>query len=431
MKRQGRSPFLSAVLLVGMTAAVAASPPAGPVAVRSRQVELHYTLHGTAATAEVELWYSRDLGGTWQRYGLDPDGRSPMVFVPPGEGLYGFKLIVRDGERVSGAPPRAHDRPHRWAFVDYTPPLAQWDGIEPGDDFAARRVVHLRWTAHDDHFDGRPVSLAYQSSLDQQWKVIAERVANAGRYDWTVPADVGGQVSLRLTVRDRGGHAVERVYGPVPVERWAGMATTRPAEGGLLASVEASGAARTVDPPQPGVPELPPGPPGPERRRAEELYRQGSWHLVRGQYAPAAERFREALELDPQMVEARNDLAGICYLQKNYEEALRLYLETLKVRAHHEPALRGAALAHVARRDYAQSRDMLERLLAVNGGDAEARLDLGDVLFMMGDRARAVQEWRAAGTTETAVIVEKARRRLELYGPGGRDGQAGIVAGKR
>lgn len=427
-----RLPFswLVGLLLAGAAVTLAGPPPAGPIAVRARRVELHYVLHDASPKAEVELWYSRDLGGSWHRYGVDPDGRSPAVFVPPGEGLYGFILVVRDGDRTSAQPPQPNDRPQRWAFVDYTPPLAQWGGAEPGDDFVTRRIVHLRWTAHDDHFDGRPVSLAYQSSLDQRWKVIAESVANVGRYDWKVPPEVTGQVSLKLTVRDRGGHVVERVYGPVPVERLGSIATTRPAESG--ASAEASGQPPAVDPPQASLPEsLPPGPASPERRRAEELYRQGSWHLVRGQYAPAAERFREALELDPQMIEASNDLAGICYLQKNYDEALRLYLETLKVRSQHEPALRGAALAYVARRDYAQSRDMLERLLAANGDDAEARLDLGDVLFMMGDRAQALREWQEAASTETAAIQDKARRRLDLYGPAAPAGQASTAAGKR
>ncbi len=398
----------------------AACAPAAPVLIRSQTVDLDYRANGAGPATEVELWYTRDRALTWQRYGTDHDRQSPLEFTAPAEGLYGFFLILKQGERASAEPPLPGQVPQRWAFVDYTPPLVQWIGVEPNDDFANRRSLQLRWTAHDNHLANRPVSLDYQCSVDQQWQVIERDLPNNGRYDWTVPATATAQIALRLTVRDRGGHVVERLLGPMPVSKWQSLPGTQPA----VASVGTQPGGPTSRPALPvgflddkklvtgaGVGSV-------EKRRAEALYKQGSWHLVRGQYALATERFREALEADPAMVVAMNDLAGIYYLQKDYGKAIELYDGALKVERRDPQALRGAALAYVAMRQYPKSRDMLRQLVSANRGDAEALLDLGDVMFMMGDRDEARQHWNRAATADAKAveIIRKAKQRLQLYG---------------
>jgi len=405
--RSPRKPAI-AVLMVGVIAALSAIASAAdsPTAVRSRDVELHYRLGDAGPRVEVELWYTRDRGATWHRYGIDEDRRSPLVFTAPAEGLYGFILIVRDGQRRSSDTPRPFQPPQRWVFVDYTPPLVQWDGVEPAEDFAARRVLHLRWTSHDDNFPSRPVALAYQSSIDQTWHTIDAALPELARYDWAIPADVTGQLTLKLTVRDLGGQVVERLQGPLPIQRWlsavARLAATQPAP--IAASQPAAAPQQLVNLVQ--------------RRKTEELYQQGGWHLARGQYEIAAERFREALEIDPDCLPAMNDLGGIYYQQKDYAKALEQYRSVLVRDGGHVGALRGMALAHVGRKEYAQSRDALQRLLSANKKDAEAWLDLGDVLFMMGDGTDARSHWsRAAEVDHSAeAVIRKARRRLELYG---------------
>jgi len=200
----------------------------------------------------------------------------------------------------------------------------------------------------------------------------------------------------------------------VPVSTWLASVSTR------AAGVEEhppAGSGQPTSAPADLATTRPAGADLATRQKAQERYQQGNWHLTRGQYALAAERFREALELDPGMLEAMNGLAGIYYLQEDYDQATRLYEDVLKRDSRHPEALRGAALAHVARKHYAQSRDMLTRLLAVNDKDAEALLDLGDVLFMMGDRDGARQHWRRAATADVSAteVVAKARRRMDLY----------------
>lgn len=425
--------ILVAVLTTVQMAVVsrpAAAQSANLVSVRAREVELHYRVTG-ATGAEVELWYTRDRGISWQSAGRDGDGVSPFVFTAPGEGLYGLMFIAcLDGRPVRPAP-KSHETPQRWVFVDATPPLAQWDGVEPADDFATNRRLQLRWTAYDDNLSPWPVKLLYQSSIDQQWQMIAEQATNTGVYDWTVPESVGGQITLKLLVSDQGGHMVERPFGPVSLEKMVAVGgPAKETPRAVHAESQPALASNSLALRRPGL--LPdtdavstrPALMMPTRvdllkqRLAADLYRQGTWHLVRGQYGVAAERIQEAIDQDPDLLDARQDLAGIFYRQQDYDRAIKEYQTVLDKNANNETALYGAALAYVAKRDYHHSREMLTRLLAVNKGNAEAWLDLGDVLFMMGDTINARANWRQAAKVDATAteIVKKAQLRLEQYG---------------
>lgn len=378
--------------------------------VQSREVALHYRLRGASETARIELWYTRDRSAaSWQLAGIDEDGQPPIVFTAPSEGLYGFTMLVRDGERVSRQPPQAYESPQHWVFVDYTPPLVQWDRVVVSDDFARSRLVHLHWTAFDSNLTSRPVGLFYRLASGSNWQVVDRNVANLGRYDWQVPAEIGGTIRFKLTVQDQGGHVVEREHGPVELPRSSvrtqpaltrvpqtqpyGSTTTRPAETDNV-SVE-------------------------QRRIARERHQQGVWHLERGQYAVAAERFTEALEFDPTLLESMVELAHIHAHQDSHARALDWYLKALKTNGEHDEALRGAALAYVKLRRYAQSKEMLKRRLALDEKNAEAWLDLGDVLFMAGDPLSARTHWQRALRVDASAqtIIKKAKVRLEKYSP--------------
>jgi Tfp pilus assembly protein PilF len=388
-----------------------------PLSVRSRTVELHY--RANPADAEIELWCTRDRGITWQCWGKDDDHASPLVFTAPGEGLFGFTMIAYVGGKPSRPTPTAYEPPQRWVFIDATPPLAQWSTVEPAEGFATNRTLQLRWTAHDDNLSGRPIALSYQSSTDQAWHEIDSAVANTGMYDWKLPETVAGQVMVKLIVRDEGGNSVERVFGPVAMEKYLRSPSTmpvveqnaKPQPTSRPDSLAMGLPAATQPAPLPRVDLL-------KQRMAMDLYRQATWHLQRGQYAVAAERLRESLEQDPDLLEARHDLAGILYRQQDYDRAIDEYRAVLARNPKYESALYGSALAYVAKRDYDSSRDMLTRLLSVNDHNADAWLDLGDVLFMMGDVTNARGHWQRAMKIDPSAkeLVTKAQRRLDQYG---------------
>lgn len=407
-----------AATVLGASRATAVGPIDGAQPIRSRQVELQYKLDDAGPDAEVELWYMRDRGDTWQRWGIHKDHARPILFEAPAEGLYGFLLIVRDKNGESSGPPDARTPPQRRVFIDYTPPLAQWDSVEPAEAFASRRIVHLRWTAHDAHLPGRPISLSCQSSIDQTWRPIELELPNSGQYDWTVPVELAGQVTLKLAVRDLGGHVVERLYGPVPIDRWMTTsirlsgATSRPEsrvpDG--LSSLPAGAATRPADTPYTASLAA--------RRKAEQLWSRGSWHAENREYAVAAERFREALEACPTFVPALYDLGAIHYLQKDYDKAIAMFNLVLAQDAGHQLALRGIHESYIAQKQYGKSYEILTRLARLDEKDAKTWLDLGDVLFMMDKQAEAREVWTRAMNVDPSATgtIASAKARLSRYG---------------
>lgn len=154
-----------------------------------------------------------------------------------------------------------------------------------------------------------------------------------------------------------------------------------------------------------------------ERFMAEELYRQGTAAVAKGEYSIAMEKFRSALEADPSLLAAKNDLAGVYYLQRQYDKAAVLYKDVLTEDPNRESALRGLALVYASQKSYSQSRDILLQLAARNERDAQIWLDLGDVDFLMGDINSARKSWTTASEVQPNAeqIVRKANQRLSAY----------------
>lgn len=65
------------------------------------------------------------------------------------------------------------------------------------------------------------------------------------------------------------------------------------------------------------------------RGKPQNLYDLATWHRLRGEYDLAAARLREALELNPRLLNARNDWAGVLFLQGRHDEAEQEYRAVL------------------------------------------------------------------------------------------------------
>ena len=166
--------------------------------------------------------------------------------------------------------------------------------------------------------------------------------------------------------------------------------------------------------------EPPEGPSQPVRDAAAEArkrYDLASTYRRRGDNAMAMIKYREALELDPGLNDARNDLAGVLVLAGSYDAAEQEYGRVLERDAKYKPALKSLALVQAHKKNYRTAAQTLERLLAVDSTDSEAWLYLGDVTMFMGDRAAARQHWAKAAGSKTAVVdvKDRARKRLAIY----------------
>jgi tetratricopeptide (TPR) repeat protein len=412
-------------LVFALAVAVAFGQPARPTAIQAKRFAVGVRLANDSPLAtQLTLWYTRDKGQTWHHGPGARAGEQRVVFDAPGEGLYGFYFTAQAATGAEIAPPGRGATPQRWVYVDYTPPLAQWKYIDVITDAQGERRVAMDWVAYDANFDARPIAIEYQRAGQSAWQSIDDAVPNSGQYDWRPPDDLTGRVTFKLTTCDLGGHRVERLFGPLSLDMPRVVSQTRPHAPATQPALDELVAGPPAPPngptTQPASSSLPAPPSDPAKvDRARRLYAQGTWHRRRGHYADAMERYLEALALDGSLLEARTDLAGVLVKQGRYGEAIEQYQQVLRFDASRPAALEGLALAYAARREYPAAREQLERLLLLDEGNARAWLELGDVVYQMGDRFGARSHWHKAATVnpDEVEIVMNAKNRLSLFTP--------------
>jgi hypothetical protein len=168
---------------------------------------------GPSGVGKVEVWMTADQGHSWQRLCEDHDRRSPTEFDLPGDGLFGLRVVVTNGNGFGGRPPQAGDQPHCWIEVDTVAPIVQLRDIEPVTN---GNSIDIRWTASDKNLGPEPVNLFYATRKEGPWQPMATRVKNDGLYRWAFPRDVGGQFYVRAEVTDLAGN-VSRSESPSAV----------------------------------------------------------------------------------------------------------------------------------------------------------------------------------------------------------------------
>lgn len=168
---------------------------------------------GPSGVGKVEVFLTSDQGQTWQKIGDDADRRSPVEFDLPGEGLFGIRLAVTNGNGFGGTVPQRGDAPTCLIEVDTSAPFVQ---LRPIDAIIANGALDIRWQATDKNLSAEPVSLYYRSRNDGPWQVIARGVKNDGLYRWTFPRDASAQFFVKVEVTDLSGNTA-RAETPNPI----------------------------------------------------------------------------------------------------------------------------------------------------------------------------------------------------------------------
>jgi len=149
-----------------------------PRLVNNPELVLEYQLDkvGPSGIGSVELWLTQTDGQTWQRWAEDPDakaltggGKYRRTVDLPGEGIYGFRLVVKSKAGRGRPAPVSGDLPELRIEVDTTPPEAVL--LEPRPDPQRKDALILQWKVKDRNLDaGR-----------SRWNMPTSPTANGNR----------------------------------------------------------------------------------------------------------------------------------------------------------------------------------------------------------------------------------------------------------
>jgi hypothetical protein len=168
---------------------------------------------GPSGIGRVDVYLTPDKGQNWSKIPEDNDKRSPADIDLPGEGLFGIRLAITNGNGFGGKAPKAGDRPSFFIEVDTTYPFVQ---LQPAEMVAGSSAIDVRWTANDNNIAAEPVSIFYRTRPESTWQPVARNVKNDGVYRWVFPRDIGPQFFLKLEVADLAGN-VTKVETPTPI----------------------------------------------------------------------------------------------------------------------------------------------------------------------------------------------------------------------
>lgn len=181
------------------------SPPGRLV--NSTEFEFDYELDQTGrwGVAKVELWGTENNGRSWRRFAIDSDRQSPIHVSAPGEGEYGFRLVVESIGGLEATTPRPGDTPEATVGVDLTLPRVALTGARQGVGYFADQLI-IEWSADDAHFGEKPIDLYYSNRATGPWIPVATNLANSGRHSWRLQRHLPRQMHLRIEARDEAGN---------------------------------------------------------------------------------------------------------------------------------------------------------------------------------------------------------------------------------
>jgi tetratricopeptide (TPR) repeat protein len=153
------------------------------------------------------------------------------------------------------------------------------------------------------------------------------------------------------------------------------------------------------------------------REQARVPYNEGLKLAARGAYVDAVERFKTALSVDPDFLDARYNLGVTYQNMKAYDQALEQYKKLARERKDEPKYIFAAGYCHFYMDRYDQAVKWFDKVLALDPDHAQAQFALAATYEKQGDAAQARKAWRRYleidGGSEWAV---EARKRLESLG---------------
>ncbi|HEV3142508.1 MAG TPA: hypothetical protein VGZ47_01335 [Gemmataceae bacterium] len=181
--------------------------------INSAEINLAYEVSksGASGLRSVKLYMTQNDGLSWMDCAEAKDLVSPINAQLPGEGVYGFRLVLESGAGLSKGPPVSGDAPEIRVEVDTTPPQVELYQLAPDPNLT--NAVILRWSASDKNMAPNPITLEWAENPDGPWQAIATGIANSSTYNWKLPPKMPVRVYLRVLARDLAGNIGEARTG--------------------------------------------------------------------------------------------------------------------------------------------------------------------------------------------------------------------------
>ncbi len=206
----------------------------GPSQSGSSPVEIEYEVNdlGGAGIKEVRLYFTRDGGETWEFYGTDDDGKSPLVFQELDD-EYGFHVMAIDRVGNQGAIPQSGTKPQYEMIVDSTSPRMEFTSPRESA-FLFGRAIEVRWALRDNvGLAENPIRLDYSDDGGKTWNLIREKISKEPPFLWGPAKKAGNSYQLQATVHDLVGNKTQvrsdifAIDLAVPEARVTGKARSR------------------------------------------------------------------------------------------------------------------------------------------------------------------------------------------------------------
>lgn len=192
---------------------------ASALIVNKPKFDLNYDIVsvGRSGVGSVELWYTRNQGKSWEILTRDADTMTPVTVELPADGVYGLKLVVKNGAGIGDSAPLPGESPQSWVILDRTAPTGELTNADIRVGSAVPQM-RLRWKSDDQYPVNKPVTLYWGIGKDGPWQLIADQLDAKGEYPWTMPDATPARIAIKMEVEDKGGNRGVFVFSDIAAD---------------------------------------------------------------------------------------------------------------------------------------------------------------------------------------------------------------------
>lgn len=157
-----------------------------------------------------ELWYRKHDGkdwGAWQKHGLSFGREAPIVWtVPEGRWQTYVQIVEVNGNSMPVPAQQQQTNLFTEFTIDRSAPTVAVGFPSPQAKLRGGQKYTVKWTVSDANLAPDTISIAWSRGGDGKWEPVAEKLANSGSFEWTVPRDMTIAGALRVSAIDKAGN---------------------------------------------------------------------------------------------------------------------------------------------------------------------------------------------------------------------------------